>query len=568
MAKKKIRRKSSSSPTSSSASGHASRAVGQVRAPHTPGAGDRHHALATVIVGSVVLGRSPRGARRALGGAGSRADASRPPSSRPPGAPPKDDGAPALRRPRRSALEAALKELDGHFSGPGVPLVRRGDAGARQPAARSRSRATRPGALREAARRTAWTSACRFLAREGLGYAYERKGKLPEAQAAFAKLGDDAGGWATSTRTGPATTRPGWPSCKATRRDATRIYHEVLDKNPTTSLREEITNRLAAARAEVTASATRSAARRRGRSASCARWPVRRGCAGDRPPARRRSATPPHPAGVLQIVWRTTLHDHGLFEPAPEECAPACWRGGRLVIGSRAGNRRRRRARHRARRLGDRRLGRRRQRRRASTPRAGRSTSAPTTAASTPSIPGPGEHPLDLPRQGRDRASGRGRPGPGLRRQRRRSHGGARARDRKVALAVRARHARRVHHPRLRRPAAARRRSSWRGFADGYFVALSGGDRRGALGALAGRRVRAVRRRRHDAGDRAATSPTSRRTRAASARSISRDGAIKWRLGIEGVGDVSVADDRLYFVAPRQGCTPPTSTATSSGARA
>ena len=27
--------------------------------------------------------------------------------------------------------------------------------------------------------------------------------------------------------------------------DATRIYHEVLDKNPTTSLREEITNRLA-----------------------------------------------------------------------------------------------------------------------------------------------------------------------------------------------------------------------------------------------------------------------------------------------------------------------------------
>jgi hypothetical protein len=28
--------------------------------------------------------------------------------------------------------------------------------------------------------------------------------------------------------------------------DATKLYHEVLDKNPTTSLRDEISNRLAA----------------------------------------------------------------------------------------------------------------------------------------------------------------------------------------------------------------------------------------------------------------------------------------------------------------------------------
>ena len=31
------------------------------------------------------------------------------------------------------------------------------------------------------------------------------------------------------------------------------------------------------------------------------------------------------------------------------------------------------------------------------------------------------------------------------------------------------------------------------------------------------------------------------------------DGAIKWRLPVEGVGDVSVVDGRLFFVAPRQG---------------
>jgi outer membrane protein assembly factor BamB len=31
------------------------------------------------------------------------------------------------------------------------------------------------------------------------------------------------------------------------------------------------------------------------------------------------------------------------------------------------------------------------------------------------------------------------------------------------------------------------------------------------------------------------------------------DGLIKWRLPIEGVGDISVSDNRLFFVAPRQG---------------
>jgi outer membrane protein assembly factor BamB len=42
------------------------------------------------------------------------------------------------------------------------------------------------------------------------------------------------------------------------------------------------------------------------------------------------------PAGVVQIRWRTQLHEHGLFEPTPEECATGVLAGGRLVIGSRA----------------------------------------------------------------------------------------------------------------------------------------------------------------------------------------------------------------------------------------
>lgn len=46
----------------------------------------------------------------------------------------------------------------------------------------------------------------------------------------------------------------------------------------------------------------------------------------------------PHPAGIAQIRWRAELHQHGLFEPTPEECATGALVGdGRqLVIGSRA----------------------------------------------------------------------------------------------------------------------------------------------------------------------------------------------------------------------------------------
>jgi outer membrane protein assembly factor BamB len=44
-----------------------------------------------------------------------------------------------------------------------------------------------------------------------------------------------------------------------------------------------------------------------------------------------------HPAGLLQVRWRVTLHEHGLFEPAPEECATGVLADGRLVVGSRAG---------------------------------------------------------------------------------------------------------------------------------------------------------------------------------------------------------------------------------------
>ncbi len=49
------------------------------------------------------------------------------------------------------------------------------------------------------------------------------------------------------------------------------------------------------------------------------------------------AAQPAHPAGVLHLQWRTTLHEHGLFEPDPEECATPVMADGHLVLGTRAG---------------------------------------------------------------------------------------------------------------------------------------------------------------------------------------------------------------------------------------
>jgi outer membrane protein assembly factor BamB len=47
---------------------------------------------------------------------------------------------------------------------------------------------------------------------------------------------------------------------------------------------------------------------------------------------------PTHRAGILQVRWRVELHGHGLFEAAPEECASGVMAHGRLVVGSRAGS--------------------------------------------------------------------------------------------------------------------------------------------------------------------------------------------------------------------------------------
>jgi tetratricopeptide (TPR) repeat protein len=156
-----------------------------------------------------------------------------------------DDGLPHLAT-QKEQLEAALKELDAAF-GPSS----RGPLHAEAMLVRgslllSLDRAGEAITTYQALLADTLDKRLRFLAEEGLGYGYEHEGKLAEAQGAFAKLGDDAGGMDGFYKDRALFHQARIAELKSNPADAKRIYHEVLDKNPTTSLREEITNRLAA----------------------------------------------------------------------------------------------------------------------------------------------------------------------------------------------------------------------------------------------------------------------------------------------------------------------------------
>jgi len=199
-------------------------------------------ALATVIAGSIAMAQiSERRAVRASE-ALERARRIAIADLVTPGAAPKNDGV-AHFATEKERVEAALASLDGYFTSPRVPLsdeaqlVRAGllfDLGRTQEAADTYEKLLKGNLDKRV----------RFLAREGLGYAYEQLGKVDQAKAIFAKLSDgDVGEGFYKDRAqyheARLAERAGNPA------EAARIYKEVLDKNPTTSLRDEITNRLA-----------------------------------------------------------------------------------------------------------------------------------------------------------------------------------------------------------------------------------------------------------------------------------------------------------------------------------
>jgi hypothetical protein len=207
--------------------------------------------LGTVIVGSLIFssvseGRSKRATEslmrvERIATAELRPDGT--PTTNPDGTPLPDDGAPHFKTDKERA-EAAIKELDAFLAGSGNPLKAEAKL-QRGPLLLALGRAPEAVTTYEELLAGKVDDRMRFLAQEGLGYALEAKGDLNAAAAAFAKLteaGAKAGGFYADRA---LYHQARMAELRGNAADAKKLYKEVLEKNPTTSLKDEISNRLA-----------------------------------------------------------------------------------------------------------------------------------------------------------------------------------------------------------------------------------------------------------------------------------------------------------------------------------
>ncbi len=84
-----------------------------------------------------------------------------------------------------------------------------------------------------------------FVAKEGLGFAYEASGDKDKAVATFSALADSAKGPGNFYGDRALFDKARVLAARGSTADAAKILHEILDKSPTSSLRDEITDRLA-----------------------------------------------------------------------------------------------------------------------------------------------------------------------------------------------------------------------------------------------------------------------------------------------------------------------------------
>jgi tetratricopeptide (TPR) repeat protein len=213
-------------------------------------------ALVTVVAGTLIISavkeshgkeatelimRAERTANAALRPEGA-------PATSPDGTPLTDDGVPHFKTDKERS-EAALKDLDAMLAG------QHGNLGpeARLERARLLLTLNRPdeaiSTYQQLLSNGKLEPHLRFLAEEGLGYAHEAKGDLAAAATAFAKLGADA---STSKDKDGAFYQDRslfhqarLAELRGNPADAKKLYREVLDKTPDTSLKSDITNRLA-----------------------------------------------------------------------------------------------------------------------------------------------------------------------------------------------------------------------------------------------------------------------------------------------------------------------------------
>jgi hypothetical protein len=214
--------------------------------------------LATVIAGSLIFStvkesRSLKATTALVHAERVANGALRPegtPATNPDGTPLVDDGIPHFKTEKERA-EAALKELDAFLAGSHADL---GDEARLQrgPLLLTLGRTDEALTTYQQLLSGKLEARLRFLATEGLGYAQEAKGDLAAASATFAKLGADAGSPENKDSKDGAFYRDRavyhqarLAELRGNPGDAKKLYQEVLDKNPNTSLRSDITNRLA-----------------------------------------------------------------------------------------------------------------------------------------------------------------------------------------------------------------------------------------------------------------------------------------------------------------------------------
>ena len=210
--------------------------------------------LVTVVIGSIIFSKVSEGPprrppTRSRASSAYRGSARRPegtPTTNPDGTPLPDDGIPHFKTDKERA-EAALKELDAFVATSGNPLRMEGRLQRGPPAAGARPRPRGHHGLRGDPERQASTIACASSRARASGTPRSRRATWPPPIATFEKLTTTppSSRRAASTRTAPRYHKARIAELRGNAETPKKLYREVLDKNPTTSLRDEITNRLA-----------------------------------------------------------------------------------------------------------------------------------------------------------------------------------------------------------------------------------------------------------------------------------------------------------------------------------